>query len=340
MHTLKISTISVLCVLCTVATNAFGAGSVRALGGSGTYNGTTAATTATTTSGTSARAGTATRAGSLRISPSTTRSVSTGTRTNTDGTTAPTERLSIGKYLGGATSVSTSGGASSASASDIQQINQQITEIINNADGLADRIDALEASKQDALTAGDYIIISEDDEVSVDITELEEYLTENLDLPNKVKIRYVAADDALEWSEDGGTTWSRLFSIADLAGDYISESELDNKIEELAKYATKEELDAKQPKSTVDYALGTAEGSWSALSEDQIAALNSGVTADTVEQVATNTDDIADLADSIDGLSGTQSIISSAPNPGVFVLGVVDGEQALLPVAPDSQGNY
>ena len=76
-HTLNISTASILCVLCTVAAgNSFAAGSVRTLGGAGTYNGTTAAAT---------RAATAARAGSLRISPSTTRSVSASTRTTSAG---------------------------------------------------------------------------------------------------------------------------------------------------------------------------------------------------------------------------------------------------------------
>lgn len=338
MHTLRISTISVLCVLCTVATNAFAAGSVRALGGSGTYNGTVAAT--------AGRGATATRAGSLRVSPSATRTVSAATRTNASGETTPTERLSIGKYLGGATSVSTSGGqgtsgTGSASAADIQTINNNITEIINNADALADRVDGLETSKQDKLTAGEYIVIATDGEISLDMGELEDYLNENLDIPNKVKIAYDDSTDVLKWSQDDGATWTTLFSVSELTGDYVSEDQLDSKIESLAKYATityvdtglaakadassvytKEQVDSKlasvasgeamttalagkQDKSTADYTMGTAAGGWAALTAEQQGALNSGVTAATVSAVATNAGNIETLQTAVAGKQDT-----------------------------------
>ena len=346
MHTLRISTISVLCVLCTVVTNAWAAGSVRALGGSGTYNGTAAATTAT-----AGRTGTATRAGSLRVSPSTTRTVSAGTRTNSDGTTTPTERLSVGKYLGSATSVSTTNvtNTAAANAADIQTINNNITEIIQSADALADRVDGLEDTKQDKLTAGDYVTIDSDGEVSLDMGALEEYLNTNLDVPNKVKVAYDESTDVLKWSEDGGTTWTTLFSIAEITGDYVSEAQLDSKIEALAKYATKSEvstavtginetlatkadassvytkaevdaalagvasgeqmtelLAGKQPISTADYTMGTAAGDWAALTTTQQNALNSGVTAATVAAVATNAGDIATLQTTV---AGKQDVI-------------------------------
>ena len=276
MHTLRISTISVLCVLCTVATNAFAAGSVRALGGSGTYNGTAAATTAT-----AGRTGTATRAGSLRVSPSTTRTVSAGTRTNSDGTTTPTERLSVGKYLGSATSVSTTNitntanAAAAANAADIQTINNNITEIINTADALADRVDGLEDTKQDKLTAGDYVTIANDGEVSLDMGALEEYLNTNLDVPNKVKVAYDESTDVLKWSEDGGTTWTTLFSIAEITGDYVSEAQLDSKIEALAKYATKSEVNTAV--TGINETLATKADASSVYTKDEVDAALAGV---------------------------------------------------------------
>ena len=339
-NTLHISIMAALCVFCTAGTDAFGAGSVRALGGAGTYNGTVAATNANTSS-TAARA---TRAGSLRVSPSTTRSVSTATRTTPSGATENTQRLSIGKYLGPATSVSTSGGASSggsstpgATAAEIAEINNNITNIINNADRIEDKVDAIDTAKQDKLTAGEYVII-ENDEVSVDLTSLEQHLQDNLDLPNKVKIQYDSVNDKLQWSEDGGTTWSDLMGISDLAGDYVSAAQLENKIDQLAKYATKsdvqEALDemtddintaldtkanasdvytksdidtklenvatdevvaGKQPKSTADYTLGTQAGGWNPLTAEQQNALNSGIDATKVGQIATNKADVASM---------------------------------------------
>ncbi|MBO7066701.1 MAG: hypothetical protein J6W40_03710 [Alphaproteobacteria bacterium] len=227
-HTLNISVVSILCVLGAVSfSDAFAAGSVRALGGSGTYDGTTAAAT---------RSGTTTaRVGSLRISPSTTRSISTATRTNTDGTTTPTERLSIGKYLGGATSVSTSGGGSSsgggsgeggASAAEINQINQNIQQLFNTTQVIEQDITNLENEKQDSLTAGDYIKI-ENDEVSLDLGALQDAWG--------INTRYDSASDEIQVTTDGGATWTKVFKVSDLAGDYVTPAELEEEINDLAK---------------------------------------------------------------------------------------------------------
>lgn len=230
-----ISIVSILCILCALpVSNALAAGSVRTLGGAGTYNGTTAAAT---------RAGTVSRAGSLRISPTKTRTVSSGTRTNSDGTTTPTERLSIGKFLNGATSISTTSASSAAAAAEtaneISNINNQISEIYNTIQTIEGDITNIENTKQDSLTAGDYIKI-ENDEVSLDLTELEEYLTNNLDLPNKVKIEYDSATDILKWSEDGGATYTDLVDLSALTGDYVTTTELS---ETIATLATKSALE-------------------------------------------------------------------------------------------------
>jgi len=347
MHTLRISTISVLCVLCTVATDAFAAGSVRALGGSGTYNGTAAATTAT-----AGRAGSVTRAGSLRVSPSTTRTVSAGTRTNSDGTTTPTERLSVGKYLGSATSVSTTNitnaanAAAAANAADIQTINNNITEIINSADTLANRVDGLEDTKQDKLdTTDDFGIVEiKDDTVSLNMTNLATALEDNgWAMGHKVQLRY-DDDSHLEWRyKDWASTvpWKKLMNLDELSGDYVTGTDLANAILNLATKAelealetsmnealagkadassvyTKTEIDtalagvasgeamtealnAKQPKSEADYAMGNSSGEWTVMSEAQQNALNSGVTSATVAAVATNADNIAALETTVAG---------------------------------------
>ena len=238
-HTLyKVSTISVLCVFCAIAANA--AGSVRALGGSGTISGTTAAAT---------RGGTATRAGSLRVSPSTTRSVSTATRTNADGSTTSTERLSIGKYLGGATSVSTSntsssssGSGASASAAEIAEINTNINNLYNTTQVIEQDITSLETGKQDALVSTDYIEV-DGNEVSLNLTNLETYLTTSLHLPHG-NVKYDNGSGWLQWTADNGATWTNLLDINGLSGDYIDATELENTIDaELANYYTKTEVD-------------------------------------------------------------------------------------------------
>ena len=216
MTKFKFSTVSFVCIMALAfADGASAAGSVRRLGGTGTYNGTVSA----------ARGATSARAGSLRISPSKTRSLSTSTRVNSDGTTTPTERLSLGRYLGGATTVSSSTPSESVPVpADVTNITNQINELYEITNNMETEIN----NKQDVLTAGDYILI-ENDEVSLDITELEDYLTNNLHLENPVDIRYNNTTDVLEWTKDG-TTWTTLLNIADLLGDYVTVTDLQNAI--------------------------------------------------------------------------------------------------------------
>ena len=206
-----------------------------------------------------------TRAGSLRVTPSTSRSISTATRTTANGSTEETQRLSIGKYLGGSTSVSTSGASSAAAANaqEITELKQNINELHQANSVIENDITDLENTKQDKLTAGNYVVI-QNDEVSIDLTSLEEYLTENLELPNKVKIQYDSANNKLQWSENGGTSWQDLMDMAALTGDYVSIDDLEDKIDTLAKYATKAELatleskvDTKANTSDVNTALAT-----------------------------------------------------------------------------------
>ena len=240
MYKLKISSLAVLCALCATGTDAFAASSVRTLGGAGTFTGTTAATT-----GPSA----ASRSGSLRISPSTSRAITTVTRTNADGTTTPTERLSIGKYLGGATSVSTtssgsgsSGSGSSASAAEINEINTNISNLYNTTQTIEQDITNLETTKQNTLVSTDYIEI-DGNEVSLNLTNLENYLLTSGHLPQG-NVKYDSTTGYLQWTANNGNTWTDLLNINGLAGDYVDETELENAIEaELAEYYTKTEVD-------------------------------------------------------------------------------------------------
>ncbi len=102
---LKTSLFSMLTVAIAMGgTTAWAASSVRALGGAGTYNSASNAAGAKTTGGTKSTDAKGTvRAGSMRVGTA-------GTRTSSTRGASTTPRLSIGKYLGGATSIS--GGSS------------------------------------------------------------------------------------------------------------------------------------------------------------------------------------------------------------------------------------
>ena len=295
--TLNISMVAALCVFCAAGTNAFGAGSVRALGGAGTYNGTTAATA----SSTATRAAGAMRAGSLRVSPSTSRSVSATTQAvNTTGTAGNAQRLSIGKYLGGPTSISTTGGSASAvTVNDITEIKNNITAINENTKIIENEIKELQDGKQDKLSAGDYITISNDGTVDIDLNELKDYMENNLNLSGDIEIAYES--DTLKWSKDGGTTWTTLFTLNDIVGDYVSIADLETKIDALAKYATKDELAAKADKSDV-YTKAEVDAAIEAGIDDKV-DLSTYATKDELAAKADKT--------SVDKLSGDLTDLSS-----------------------------
>ncbi|MBO5946952.1 MAG: hypothetical protein J6Q44_02300, partial [Alphaproteobacteria bacterium] len=103
---LKISTLSIVCVLCTaIAMPSFGASAVRSIGGAGTYS--SASNAATAGSKTSSGSTNSVRAGSLRATGAKTSSATSSSSTRA----AATPRLSIGKYLGGATTTKPSTGS-------------------------------------------------------------------------------------------------------------------------------------------------------------------------------------------------------------------------------------
>ena len=105
---LKISTLSIVCVLCTsMAMPSFGASAVRSIGGAGTYS--SAASAANSGVNTSSGSTKSVRAGSLRATGA--KTASTASSASSTRAAAANPRLSIGKYLGGATAVGGSGSA-------------------------------------------------------------------------------------------------------------------------------------------------------------------------------------------------------------------------------------
>ena len=247
-HTLNISTVSVLCVLCTgLAGNAMAAGSVRTLGGTGTFDGTSAASTAT-------RSVSSTRAGSLRVSPSSARLVTSaantsGNKASGTATSGTTQRLSIGKYLGETVTTPaapTSDGTTPASTStrvrDLEDRIGDLEEVVGTStatpaeDSLAGRITQLETTKATSSQDGVVIVDENTGEVSIDVGELMSKLeTEGAILDaHQTEIKY--EDDKLQWRYTTGddTEWHVLLNIATLMGDYATSDELSNEIDGLA----------------------------------------------------------------------------------------------------------
>ncbi|MBD5389365.1 hypothetical protein HDR63_03880 [bacterium] len=182
---LNISALSVICAVCA-ATGAHAASTVRSLGGAGTYNSASTAAAAKT----SGSAITAARAGSLRVSPSSTTAKSTGSvaaAANTSGATQA--RLSLGKYLGAVTS--TSGGiknqnAASGSSNTVikpglsgSDIN--VTEIENRISVLENNVGDLNVGKID-----DRVADLEKQIEDLDVTEIIEIGNQMGDLKDQI----------------------------------------------------------------------------------------------------------------------------------------------------------
>ena len=236
-NNLKISRLAIVCVLCTAVSGAYGASSVRALGGSGTYTSAASATTANDTSNTSVRGG------SLRVTPSSGVS-GTGTTINagttTGGRVATTPRLSIGHYLGGGTSVSggsslrpqnpgTSGGSSSGGSSSggmdpevsgaimdsIDDLQRDVETLYDADMNLADQME----TKQDLLypAADGYIIIDDNNEIFVDVDALTETI-ESVAGEDGREVELGSDNDNLLWRYVGDGSWNILISKDEITG--------------------------------------------------------------------------------------------------------------------------
>ena len=236
---LKISRLAIVCVLCAVtASGAYAASSVRSLGGSGTYTSASSAASAG-----SAGATTAVRGGSLRVTPSSGQSGSSTTisaGSTTSGRVATSPRLSIGQYLGGATSISgggsslrpgtgsgsSGGGSSSGGGMDpdvagevltaIDDIRRDVGALFDADTNLQDQVSA----KQDMLyPAADGFIIIDDNtnEIFVDVDALEQEL-EMVAGEDGREVELGSDDTHLLWRYVGDPYWEELIAIADITG--------------------------------------------------------------------------------------------------------------------------
>ncbi|MBO5663121.1 MAG: hypothetical protein J6S12_04675 [Alphaproteobacteria bacterium] len=154
---LKISTLSIVCVLCaSVAMPSFGASSVRALGGAGTYTSASGAAAAKSDGG----AINSVRAGSMRVNN--VAGVNTGATRSGSTRAASTPRLSIGKYLSGSSAISGGSSISGAnkpgagsSGNDLRERVEELESFVGfseNGESVSEQLDAIKLDV-DALAA-------------------------------------------------------------------------------------------------------------------------------------------------------------------------------------------
>ena len=261
---LNISRIAIVCVLCTAAVSgAYAASSVRSLGGSGTYTSASSAASAGSSGAT-----TAVRGGSLRVTPSSGQSGSSTTisaGTTTSGRVATSPRLSIGQYLGGATSVSgggsslrpgtgsgsSGGGSSSGGGMDPDVAGEVLTaidDIRRDVDALFDADTNLQdqvSAKQDMLyPAADGFIIIDDstNEIFVDVDALEQEL-EMVAGEDGREVELGSNDTDLLWRYVGDPEWNILISKAEITGPQGEKGE-PGEAANLDAYSTTEQMNA------------------------------------------------------------------------------------------------
>lgn len=231
-HSMWISTIAVVCVICASVSDANAAASVRSLGGAGTYSSASAASSAASAKPSAAI--NAVRGGSMRVSPSA--SARPGTPVKTTGTPITTQRLSIGKHLGGATSVSggsstrpgTSGGGTSGGGTldpgSTADLERQIDDLYGQVDKLGKADEDLAAAldgKQAALNSTDGLIVIENDgNMSLDVEGLKAAMDIAVGQDGReVVIGTNAAGDIVwQYEGDGPDDWQLLIAKQDLVG--------------------------------------------------------------------------------------------------------------------------
>ncbi len=243
----KISRLAIICVLCTTVSGAYAASTVRTLGGAGTYDSVSSASSSSGASSATARGGT------VRISPTASSSSSSSGRVTTT-----TPRLSIGKYLGGGTSVSggstiisqkpggnTSGGSSDGSmdpgvASDLEK---QIEAVREDVTRLGDDVKDVQDNKQNILGTGDDYISIENDEIFVNLNPLGEALAEIVG-EGELGIEMGNVDGYIAWRHVGDSSWNNLISIEDITGPQGPQGEQGDVAEvDLTNYPTKDDME-------------------------------------------------------------------------------------------------
>lgn len=227
-YNFRISTLSIVCAISAgISVPVFGAPAVRSLGGAGTYAGTAGAVGGVLSAAPSAgRAGSVPsgRVGSASVTNSAMSGVSSNRVASTRAVASP--RLSIGKYLSGATVGGTTGG------STVKPGQPGV-----DTDGLRDRIDDLEVKVEDlandiADLTGQTTTVEYEDGI---LTIIQDNRTTEYDLSE-----YLATQEELQELEDKLNDLVIPTKVSELENDagYITQADIPN----TDGFATREEL--------------------------------------------------------------------------------------------------
>lgn len=227
-YNFRISTLSIVCAISAgISVPVFAAPAVRSLGGAGTYAGTAGAVGGVLSAAPSAgRAGSVPsgRVGSATATNSTMSGVSSNRVASTRAVASP--RLSIGKYLSGATVGGTTGG------STVKPGQPGV-----DTDGLRDRIDDLEVKVEDlandiADLTGQTTTVEYEDGI---LTIIQDNRTTEYDLSE-----YLATRDQLQELEDKLNDLVIPTKVSELENDagYITQADIPS----TDGFATREEL--------------------------------------------------------------------------------------------------
>ncbi len=236
---LKISTLALTCVLCTaVVSTAFGAPAVRSLGGAGTYSSASNAATAKSsgkTGGTTVKtgsiSGSGTRAGTLRVQPtSSTRVVSssgTAAKKSDSLSSASSNRLSIGKYLAN-TGVTAKPNVGKESMDAVNASSGKLQERIVNLETLlgydfdADKFNIVngeivrlkeEKFDIDNLPSDGFLVVDGNNNIILDVERVADAVGKD--------VEFVVEQGALKWVASDGTKTE----LVNLSNEYYTASD-------------------------------------------------------------------------------------------------------------------
>ncbi len=367
-HKLNISalSISMLCAFCAAAsTNAYGASSVRTLGGSGTYTSAASAASAGTTQPSM-------RGGSVRVTPTsgTAKPVSSASGAGSVRAIAPTSRLSIGKYLDTATSISgggssirpnpNPGGGNSGGGVDdgtAKELDAKIQDLHKDID----KVNQLLDEKQVALNPRqDGFIIVDNEDIYIDTDSLADALSA-MGIGGDLDFR-VNSDGMLQWQQGGGQ-WIDLILVSEIGGgasvdlsNYSTTQQMNDAIAAAVSDIDADfgELDAKielkADKAYVDAAVATGlQGKQDTLTFDSTPTagsgnmVTSGAIADAIAAAVLNggaslegyatTQYVDDEISAVNANLATRVSVANAPKDGKeYVLSVVNGETSYLEI--------
>lgn len=367
-HKLNISalSISMVCAFCAAAsTNAYGASSVRSLGGSGTYTSAASAASATGTTKTSMRGG------SVRVTPTsgTAKPVTSASGAGSVRALGPTSRLSIGKYLDTATSISgggssirpnpNPGGGSSGGVDDstAKELDAKIQDLHKDIENVSQALDG----KQNMLNPRqDGFIIVDKEDIYIDTDSLADALIA-MGVGGDLDFR-VNSDGMLQWKQGDGQ-WVDLILVSEIGGgasvdlsNYSTTQQMNDAIAAAVSDIDADfgELDAKidlkADKTYVDTAVAAGlQGKQDTLTFDAAPTsgsenmVTSGAIADAIaaavldggvslEGYAT-TQYVDDEINAVNADLATRVSVADAPKDGKeYVLSVVNGETLYLEV--------